>query len=178
MLSGLEKASEIFAGKRVLVTGGAGLSRIPYHRPSGRGGMRRSHCHRQYGARPSQNLARAMAHGNVHLIEGDICDRTLMASLVAGTDTVFHQAALRITQCAAEPRAALKTMVDATFDLLESCVASHVRKVVMASSASIYGMAESFQPRKKVRLSQPHSLRRRQGVRRGPAAILQRYVRP
>ena len=35
-------------------------------------------------------------------------------------------------------------MVDATFDLLRLCVELKVRKVVMASSASIYGMAEGF----------------------------------
>src|SRR5207248_4867930 len=33
---------------------------------------------------------------------------------------------------------------DATYDLLELCVREGVRKVVMASSASIYGMAERF----------------------------------
>jgi UDP-glucose 4-epimerase len=35
-------------------------------------------------------------------------------------------------------------MVDATFDLLDLCVRSHVRKVVVASSASVYGMATEF----------------------------------
>jgi len=34
--------------------------------------------------------------------------------------------------------------VDATFDLLEACAKSNVKKVIAASSASIYGMAESF----------------------------------
>jgi UDP-glucose 4-epimerase len=63
---------------------------------------------------------------------------------VRDADTVFHLAALRITQCAAEPRRALEVMVDATFDLLELCVEHKVRKVVMASSASVYGMASEF----------------------------------
>jgi UDP-glucose 4-epimerase len=80
----------------------------------------------------------------VRLVRGDICDRRLMAELIAETDTVFHMAALRITQCAAEPRRAIEVMVDATYDLLELCVERQVRKVVMASSASIYGMAERF----------------------------------
>ena len=85
-----------------------------------------------------------MASGRVRLVEGDIRDRDLMAELVEGCDIVFHQAALRITHCAAEPRAAMQVMVDATFDLLELCVQARVRKVVMASSASIYGMADEF----------------------------------
>jgi len=62
----------------------------------------------------------------------------------SGVDTVFHQAALRITHCAAEPREALEVMVDATFNLLEECVRASVRKVVFASSASVYGTADEF----------------------------------
>ncbi|MFC7053955.1 NAD-dependent epimerase/dehydratase family protein [Hansschlegelia quercus] len=90
------------------------------------------------------NLAAYRTDGNVRLVEGDVRDRTLMARLLDGADTVFHQAALRITQCAVEPRAALQVMADATFDLLELSVAADVRKVVMASSASIYGLASTF----------------------------------
>jgi UDP-glucose 4-epimerase len=67
-----------------------------------------------------------------------------MTRLVAGSDLVFHQAALRITHCAAEPRLAMRVMVDATFDLLELCVQHKIGKVVAASSASIYGEAETF----------------------------------
>ena len=93
------------------------------------------------------NLSSALKSGRVELIEGDIRDVALMRSLVAGTDTVFHQAALRITQCAAEPDQAMQVMVDATYDLLRRCVEEKVRKVVMASSASIYGMAENFPTR-------------------------------
>jgi UDP-glucose 4-epimerase len=90
------------------------------------------------------NLTTAMARGTIRLVEGDIRDKALMATLVKGADTVFHQAALRITHCAAEPRAALEVMVDATFDLVELCLAEGVRKLVAASSASIYGMADTF----------------------------------
>ena len=85
-----------------------------------------------------------MAAGQVRLIEADIRDRALMEELVSNSDVVFHQAALRITQCAEDPRLAMEVMVDGTFDLLELCVKHKVEKVVAASSASIYGMAESF----------------------------------
>jgi UDP-glucose 4-epimerase len=90
------------------------------------------------------NLSGALKSGVVELVKGDIRDKALMRKLVAGTDTVFHQAALRITHCAAEPDEAMQVMVDATYDLLGACVELKVRKVVMASSASIYGMAENF----------------------------------
>jgi UDP-glucose 4-epimerase len=94
-----------------------------------------------------ENLASALASGRVRLVQGDICDRALLADLVRGSDTVFHLAALRITQCAAEPRRAMEVMVGATYDLLELCVEAEVRKVVMASSASVYGMASAFPTR-------------------------------
>jgi UDP-glucose 4-epimerase len=91
-----------------------------------------------------ENLKRALARGPVRLVQGDIRDGQLMASLVKSADIVFHQAALRITHCAAEPRLALEVMVDATFDLLELCVKYNVEKVIAASSASVYGLAEEF----------------------------------
>lgn len=140
----MSSQSDVLAGKRVLVTGGAGFvgSRIVDH-------LVDAECSEilvvdnMVRGRP-ENLARAMESGRVRLIDLDIRDRSVMAGLVDGIDTVFHMAALRITHCAAEPRQALEVMVDATFDLLEQCVASNVRKVVMASSASIYGMADQF----------------------------------
>ena len=90
------------------------------------------------------NLAAALATGRVELIEGDIRDRALLARLMKGTDVVFHQAAIRITQCAEEPRAALEVMVDGTFDVLEAAVEAQVPKLVAASSASVYGLADAF----------------------------------
>lgn len=90
------------------------------------------------------NLGGARERGRVRLVEGDIRDRDLMEGLVSRSNLVFHQAALRITQCAEEPREALEVMVDATFDLLELCVKHKVAKVIAASSASIYGMADHF----------------------------------
>jgi UDP-glucose 4-epimerase len=59
-------------------------------------------------------------------------------------DVVFHQAAIRITQCAEDPRLAMDVLATGTFEVLNAAVAARVRKVVAASSASVYGMAEEF----------------------------------
>jgi UDP-glucose 4-epimerase len=91
-----------------------------------------------------ENLASALASGSVRLVTGDIRDRGLVARLMDGIDVVFHQAALRITQCAAEPRLAVEVMVHGTYNVLEAAVQHNVGKVVAASSASVYGMAEEF----------------------------------
>jgi UDP-glucose 4-epimerase len=90
------------------------------------------------------NLAGALAAGNVRLVEGDIRDRGLVRRLMAGVDLVFHQAAIRITQCATEPRLALEVLVDGTYEVVEAAADAGARKVVAASSASVYGLAEEF----------------------------------
>src|SRR4051812_13085584 len=57
---------------------------------------------------------------------------------------VFHLAAIRITQCAEEPRLALEVLVDGTYNVFEAAAQAGVRRVVASSSASIYGLAEQF----------------------------------
>jgi UDP-glucose 4-epimerase len=130
--------------KRVLVTGGAGFIGSHIVDLLTTEGCAEIVAVDNMGRGRPENLAGAIECGRVRLVAGDIRDRSVMAELVADADLVFHQAALRITQCAAEPRAGMEVMVNATFDLLEMCVEHGVEKVVAASSASIYGMAVQF----------------------------------
>jgi UDP-glucose 4-epimerase len=90
------------------------------------------------------NLASAEATGKVEVVEGDIRDRETVAKVMSGVDVLFHQAAIRITQCAEEPRLALEVLVDGTFNVVEAAADAGVRKAVVASSASVYGLAEEF----------------------------------
>ena len=90
------------------------------------------------------NLSDALATGRVTLVEGDIRDRDLVHDISHGQDLVFHQAAIRITQCAEEPRLALEVLVDGTFNVVEAAAEHSVAKLIAASSASVYGMAEHF----------------------------------
>lgn len=90
------------------------------------------------------NLDDAIATGRVTLVDGDIRDARLVDELVDGKDVVFHQAAIRITQCAEEPRLALEVLVDGTFNVVESAARHGVGKLIAASSASVYGMADVF----------------------------------
>lgn len=90
------------------------------------------------------NLAAAFESGRVRLVEGDLRDRDLVHDLTRDKDIVCHQAAIRITQCAEEPRLALEVLVNGTFNVLEAAVHAKVDKVVAASSASVYGLAEYF----------------------------------
>ena len=91
-----------------------------------------------------ENLAGAMPSGRVTIVEGDIRDRQLVTEAMQGIDVVFHQAAIRITQCAEEPALAMDVLVNGTFIVLDAARQAGVRKVVAASSASVYGLADRF----------------------------------
>ncbi|MET7668496.1 NAD-dependent epimerase/dehydratase family protein [Micromonospora luteifusca] len=91
-----------------------------------------------------ENLKWALRDDRVRVVEGDIRDVDLVRDVTRGKDLVFHLAAIRITQCAEEPRLANEVLVDGTFNVLEAAAAEGVRKVIASSSASVYGLAEEF----------------------------------
>src|SRR5579859_5759019 len=131
-------------GATVLITGGAGL--IGSHIadllvPEGVAEIR---VLDNFVRGAPKNLSGALASGRVRIVTGDIRDRAIVAESMHGVDAVFHQAAIRITQCAEEPRLALEVLADGAFNVLEAAVNAGVQKVVAASSASVYGLAEEF----------------------------------
>jgi len=85
------------------------------------------------------NLAWALEQPSVRVIEGDIRDKEVVDQGIDGVDYVFHQAALRITRCAEAPREAVEVLIDGSFNVMEAAVVHKVKKVVAASSASVYG---------------------------------------
>lgn len=129
---------------RVLITGGAGLIGSHIADLLAEREVREIVVLDNFVRGRRENLTRAMVKGHVSIVEGDIRDRKLLAEVMQGIDLVFHQAAIRITQCAEDPRLALEVLVDGTFNVAEQAVKSKVSKLVAASSASIYGMANEF----------------------------------
>ena len=129
---------------RVLITGGAGLVGSHIADQLVRIGGYEIVILDNFVRGRRENLASAIGHGRVQIVEGDIRDTALLREVMQGVDLVFHQAALRITQCAEEPRLALEVLADGTFNVLEAAVAAKVRKIVAASSASVYGMADQL----------------------------------
>ncbi len=130
--------------KRILITGGAGLvgshiaDLVALEQP------REILILDNFVRGRRENLAQAAAIFPLTIIEGDIRDRTLLATCLEGVDVVFHQAAIRITQCAEEPRLAFDVLAEGTFNVLEAAVKANVEKVIAASSASVLGLADSF----------------------------------
>ena len=131
-------------GARVLVTGGAGTIGSTIVDRLLEAGVEHIDVLDNLVRGRRANLDDALASGRVTLVDGDIRDRDLVHDVTRDKDIVFHQAAIRITQCAEEPRLALEVLVDGTFNVLEAAVEASVDKVIAASSASVYGMAEEF----------------------------------
>jgi UDP-glucose 4-epimerase len=90
------------------------------------------------------NLKDAMARKEIRFINGDVREPQTVRNAVAGCDYVFHQAAIRITLCAERPRECMDVLVMGTFNVFEAAVAETVKKIVYASSASVYGAADDF----------------------------------
>ncbi|CCB66035.1 NAD-dependent epimerase/dehydratase [Hyphomicrobium sp. MC1] len=135
----------LIEGSRILVTGGCGLVGsttidllLQHHKPEKiiildnleRGTI--------------GNVDGALRDPRVELVKGDIRDIATVQRVTDGMDSVIHMATLRITACAEQPRAALETMCDGSYNVLEAAVAKGVKKFVTASSASIYGLADVF----------------------------------
>lgn len=93
------------------------------------------------------NVEEALRDPRVSLVRGDIRDVETVRRTTEGMDAVIHMATLRITACAAEPREALTVMCDGSFNVIDAAQAAGVKKVVAASSASVYGLADVFPTR-------------------------------
>ena len=88
-----------------------------------------------------ENLKAAEADERVTVVDGSLTDTDLLAELMAGTDYVFHLAALWLYECVHEPRSAVEVNIVGTFNVIEAAQAAGVKKVVYSSSASVYGDA-------------------------------------
>ncbi|AZP15864.1 SDR family NAD(P)-dependent oxidoreductase [Streptomyces aquilus] len=131
-------------GKKILVTGGAGTIGSNLVDLLAEGGAREIVVLDNFVRGRRANLAQALPSGVVEVVEGDVRDIDTVKKVTEGADLVFHLAAIRITQCAEEPRLANEVLVDGTFNVLEAAAAAGVSKVIASSSASVYGMAEDF----------------------------------
>ena len=131
-------------GSRVLITGGAGLIGSHIADQLSAEDVAEIRILDDFSRGRPENLAQALLDGPVQVIEGDIRDEKKVAEAMAGVDLIFHQAAIRITQCAEQPRLALDVLATGTFNVLSAAVNAQVRKIVAASSASVYGLADTF----------------------------------
>jgi UDP-glucose 4-epimerase len=143
------EAAQSLDGRRILVTGGAGTIGSHVVDECLAAGAAEVVVLDNFvrGRMPNLDAATKAGGHRLRVVEGDLRDTALVHELSAGIDVVFHLAAIRITQCAEEPRLALEVLVDGTFSVIEAAAAAGVKKVVASSSASVYGLAETFPTR-------------------------------
>ena len=73
-------------------------------------------------------------------IEGSICDRELVRQAVQGVDYIFHMAALvSVPESMSKIGECIDINVNGLLNVLEEASAAGVKKIVLASSAAIYG---------------------------------------
>src|SRR6185369_14246094 len=125
---------------RIAITGGAGFVGSAIAKRLLTEGVREVVILSRKGA-PSAALDDWVARGRLKIVACDIRNRDSVRKALAGCDAVFHQAAIRVTQCAREPHLAYEIMVNGTFNVVSACADLGVKKVVAASSAIVYGEA-------------------------------------
>lgn len=87
-----------------------------------------------------ENLAEVKS--DIELIEGDIRDMSVVKRAVDGADVVYHLAALgSVPRSIKDPATTHDVNVNGTFNVALACKDAKVRRVVFASSSSVYGQS-------------------------------------
>jgi len=95
--------------------------------------------------------------GKLSTFEGDICDSALLEKAFDGADYVLHQAALPSVQRSVEdPLETNRVNVEGTLKVLEAARKASVKRVVYASSSSVYGDTPTL-PKREDMTPQPRS---------------------
>ncbi len=133
------------AGARVVVTGGAGF--IGSHLVEGllQAGAQVTVLD-DFSTGHRANLEPMLK--DIELVEGDIRDLALCQRVILGARYVLHQAALgSVPQSIAEPATAIAVNVGGTANVFTAARDAGVRRVVYASSSSVYGESEALPKR-------------------------------
>ncbi|MFI6770494.1 NAD-dependent epimerase/dehydratase family protein [Streptomyces sp. NPDC050355] len=125
---------------RVLVTGGGGLvgSRLAALLQSV--GAEVTVLDRMDAYPESAHELFGVARSGARLVVGDVCDPATVAGLLRGADFVVHAAAYAdVAACTRRPDIAFRSNVCGTQVVLEQIAAYPVRRLVLVSSAAVYG---------------------------------------
>ncbi len=81
----------------------------------------------------------------IHLIDGDIRDYWTVVRAVEGIDYILHQAALpSVPRSVENPLTSTEVNINGTLNVLEAARHAGVKKMVMASSSSVYGESKEL----------------------------------
>ena len=92
-----------------------------------------------------QSNADSLQSKGIEVNIGDIRDKSLVASLVAKSTAVVHLAAqVSVPLSVENPEETMEINVQGTQNVIDSCLANGVTRLVVASSAAVYGEAETL----------------------------------
>jgi UDP-glucose 4-epimerase len=130
-------------GRRILVIGGAGLIGSHIVEELLKEDIKEVIVYDNFCRGTNENLQKALRDPRCRIYEigGDILQTDILNAAMEGVDGVIHLAALWLLQCHEYPRAAFDVNIRGTFNVLEACVANHIKRLVYSSSASVYGDA-------------------------------------
>lgn len=95
--------------------------------------------------------------GRITLVTGDICDLSLVKKLAREADYILHQAALpSVPRSVADPLATNRHNVEGSLNVLWAAHEAGVKRVVVASSSSVYGEGAEL-PKRESQVPQPIS---------------------
>ncbi|MCX6111675.1 MAG: SDR family oxidoreductase [Proteobacteria bacterium] len=98
------------------------------------------------------NLAEFISNSNFELIEGDLRSYHIVLEAVKGVDYVLHQGALpSVPRSVKDPITTNDVNVNGTLNILDASINAGVKRVVFASSSSIYGNCEELPKREDMK---------------------------
>ena len=120
--------------QKILVTGGAGFI----------GSHIVEHFQGKAEVRVLDNLRSGFMHNlegfDVEFIEGSITDRDVVRKAVEGVDYIFHLAAMiSVPESMDKPIECVEINTQGTLTVLEEASKAGIKKLVLSSSAAIYG---------------------------------------
>ena len=91
-----------------------------------------------------KNLTKILQHKNLKIIEGDIRKINDVNNCLKKQDIVIHLAAkISVSQSILNPSETFEVNVDGTKNVLEACKKNNIKKIIIASSAAVYGEGSS-----------------------------------
>lgn len=94
-----------------------------------------------------------VSKNQAEFVQGDVREYKTVFNCMKDVTYVFHEAALCINYCLAHPEECLSVNIDGSFNVFKIAKELGVKRVVFASSASVYGNATHFPTNEDDRLS-------------------------
>lgn len=125
----------------ILVTGGAGTIGSHVVDAAIAEGVRKVIVYDNFSEGSERNLREALAQesAEISVVRGDVRSREDLDEAMQGVDYVFHQASVLLLESARKPQKAIDVNIQGTFNVFQASLKAGVKKVVWASSASVFG---------------------------------------